>query len=75
MTPLKLAITRGFIKLALVEGDKVVQEGGFEENWETGRLWVLVDVEKNEVVDGSFTPHEILKKALKYAKEKAKGEK
>lgn len=73
MAELKLAISRGFIQLAMTDPDgKITQKGGFVEDWLNGRLWVLIDVENSKVVDGSFKLQEILKRALAYAKEKAK---
>ena len=74
---LKYVITKGYIKIPFRELDekgKVIKEhqGGFVEDWNKGRLWVLIDIEKHEVVDGSFNPSKLLKKAVKYATERSK---
>ena len=42
------------------------------EDWEKGLLWVLVDFDKNEIVDGSFNPSQLIKKAVEYIKKEGK---
>jgi len=51
---------------------KTISPGGFVEDWEKGLLWVLIDFNKNEVVDGSFNPSQLIKKAVEYIKKEGK---
>jgi len=69
-----LAISKGYIKLAhrIVDKDgKVIEEdkGGFVFDREKGRLWVLIDLDKHEVIDGSFSLDTVVKKFMEYKEE------
>lgn len=54
--PIRYCISKGYIKITLLSHDgKVEEPGGFVEDWIKGRLWVLIDLEKNMITDGDFS--------------------
>lgn len=70
-----LAISKGFIKIAhriLDKDGKVIEEskGGFTFDREKGLLWVLIDLDKHEIIEGSFSLDTIVKKFMEYKEEK-----
>ena len=73
----RFVITRGFVQVPYKMRDakgKVVKEetGGFVEDWEHGRLWALLDLEKHKTLDLNFEIQKLVDKAEKLIKE-AKG--
>lgn len=76
----RFVITKGFIKIPsrlLDEKGKVIkkEEGGFVADWEHGRLWAILDMKNNSMIDGDFDLKKLIMRTDEVvAKVKEKGD-
>ena len=62
---MKYCIVKGYIKLGIKIHDKTGKiidedEGGFFEDWKKGRVFVLINLEKNKIENTSFKIEDLI---------------